>query len=72
MIDALCIVNNKLFSLCDKKAEMAKRPADFSKEDFVNLAARDIELCKTRAGLKNSINSFFGQKTVEVKEYGSN
>lgn len=79
LIEKLCIANIKLFMICDKKADMAKNPAAFSKEDVIETVRRDVELCKQRAYLKNQIDKavneaiMHGKTAVldEVKSYGS-
>lgn len=78
LIEELCIANIKLFNVCDTKAAIAAKPADFSKKDCVENARRDIELCKRRAQLKNAIDRAIndaiiaGETSVidEVKQYG--
>lgn len=70
LIDKLCICNNKLFEICNKKADAAKNPANYTKEELVGIVAKDIALCRERAGLKNEINKFFGVGSNEVKNYG--
>jgi len=78
LIEELCIANIKLFSVCDKKAEIAKNPGDFSKKEIVQNASRDVELCKRRAQLKTAIDQAISSAIIagevdvitEVKQYG--
>ena len=73
LVEKLCISNIKLFGICDTKADMAKNPGDYSKEDMAAVMAKDIMLCKERAALKSEINKlFYGDQAIEeIKNYGS-
>lgn len=79
LIEELCIANIKLFNVCDRKAEIAMRPADFSKKDCVENARQDIALCKRRAQLKSAIDKALHDAIIsgdtlvieEVKQYGN-
>lgn len=72
LVEKLAIANIKLFQVCDQKADMARNPADFSKEEMASVMAKDIELCKERARLKNEINRAFDSSiAIEVKDYGT-
>ncbi len=79
LIEKLTIANIKLFGLCDKKANIAKNPGDYSKGEMAEVMRKDIELCKQRANLKNAIDNKISQAimtgdvsvTNEVKSYGS-
>ncbi len=78
LIDKLCIVNIKLFGICNDKAKMAANPADYSKTEVVEVMRKDIELCKQRAKLKNAIDDALARSIMEgelsvveeVKQYG--
>lgn len=72
LIDRLCIVNNKLYELCDNKFKIEHDPSSFSKEELVDLITKDIALCRERANLKNEINKIVhGEGAIkEVKNYG--
>jgi len=78
LIEDLCILNIKLFEICNVKAKIAANPENFSKDECVANAAADIELCKQRAALKKAIDKAIrdaiikGDTTVidEVKSYG--
>jgi len=73
LIEKLCIANIKLFQLCDKKADMAKSPADYSKADMAKVMRQDIELCKLRGQLKSQIDRLISPEVAieEIKNYGS-
>lgn len=79
LIEKLSIANTKLFTICDKKADMAKNPDDYSKQEMADVMRKDIELCKQRASLKNAIDAAINQAIIkggvsavsEVKDYGS-
>ncbi len=79
LIEELCVANIKLFEVCNTKAEIAKRPADFTKKQMSENARRDIELCKRRAQLKSSIDKKLSDAILsgdisvidEVKQYGT-
>lgn len=79
LIEQLSVANTKLFELCNKKHEITNSPENFSKEDMVALIEKDIELCKTRANLKNKIDETLNgairngglDSIKEVKQYGS-
>lgn len=66
LIDKLCICNNKLFEVCNQKANCDS----MSREELVALCKKDIALCRERASLKNSINKAMGYSAEEVKNYG--
>jgi hypothetical protein len=66
LIDKLCICNNKLFEVCNLKANCDS----MTKEELVKLCKKDIALCRERAALKNEINKAFGHTVEEVKNYG--
>jgi hypothetical protein len=78
LLDKLVIVNKKLYEVCNKKADMVKDPSLYTKMDAINLLANDLELCKTRAALKNQIKQTIDDgirnghldKLNEVKAYG--
>lgn len=71
LVEKLAIANIKLFQLCDKKADAAKNPANYTKQELVDLCANDIALCKERARLKNAINKVAGVDIAEeIKGYG--
>ena len=70
IIEKLCIANIKLYNICDKKAEAARNPGDFTKQELVEIMAQDIKLCRERANLKNAINKATGMDVSdEVKLY---
>ncbi len=79
LIEKLSISNAKLFKLFDIKADMASRPADFTKAQMADAMRRDIELCKQRGFLKRSIDKAINDAIIkggvtitdEVKSYGS-
>ena len=79
LIEKLAIANIKLFTVCDKKADMAASPSDFSKQEMAEVMRADIELCKQRGSLKKQIDKAIndaiikGEASVidEVKSYGS-
>jgi hypothetical protein len=79
LVEKLSIANMKLFKVCDKKADIARNPGDFSKSEIVDVIRRDIELCKQRASLKNQIDKTLNQAIMdgkasvvdEVKSYGA-
>lgn len=70
LIEDLSIANSKLYEICNMKAKISVNPGEYSKEEVVGVLQKDIDLCKRRGDLKNKINEFFGQKSVEVKQYG--
>ncbi len=79
LIEELCIANIKLFGVCNRKADIANNPGDFTKKDCVENFRRDIELCKRRAQLKTAIDREINDAIIsgdtsvidEVKQYGS-
>lgn len=79
LVEKLSIANMKLFALCDKKADIAKDPSSFSKDEVVEVLRRDIELCKQRASLKKRIDQAINDAIMnggtsvidEVKNYGT-
>lgn len=79
LIEKLAIANIKLFEICDKKADIAKDPSQFSKAEMVEVMRKDIELCKQRAALKTAIDKKLNEAIItngasvieEVKNYGS-
>ena len=78
LIEELCVANIKLFGVCNKKAEIARSPGEFTKKECVENARRDIELCKRRAQLKTTIDRALNDAIIcgdtsvidEVKQYG--
>lgn len=72
LVEQLSIANTKLYNLCSLKDEAAKDPGKFSKEELVQMAQKDIELCRERAKLKSEINRLFNGKIAieEIKDYG--
>lgn len=70
LVEKLCIANIKLYNLCDLKAEMAKNPSSYTKEELACVMEQDIMLCKERARLKNEINKIAGLDVEEIKNYG--
>lgn len=56
LIESLIISNCKLYEVCDKKKQIKDDPSRFTKKEVSGVIARDIELCKKRAELKNKIN----------------
>jgi len=79
LIDALCICNNKLYAVCNKKHDMSKCPENYSKMDLIENMKNDINLCERRAKLKTAIDSKFACTIMldgpsvkgEVKSYGN-
>ena len=79
LVEKLCIANIKLFNVCDKKADAAKNPSSYSKEEIVAIMKKDIELCKQRASLKNEIDKEIQKYVIsgnfdfieEIKDYGN-
>jgi len=78
-IEELIILNLKLFKTCDRKHDMASRPADFSKKELVENMAADVKLCKQRAKIKTAIDNELAHSIIEghidvideVKNYGN-
>lgn len=78
LIEKLCILNIKLFDVCNSKTKMANNPGDFSKIEMAEIMRKDISLCKQRAQLKNAIDKKIRDSiisgdmvaTEEVKNYG--
>ena len=79
LVEKLSIANIKLYEVCDKKADIAREPGSFSKQEIVDVLRRDIELCKQRAMLKKAIDNAVNQAIMdgrtsvidEVKSYGT-
>lgn len=69
-IEKLITATIKLYMVCEKKAKVADGTLNLSKEVLEYLMLQDIELCKQRAALKNSINEAIGQVPTEIKRYG--
>lgn len=78
LIEKLCIANIKLYEVCNKKANAAAHPEDYTKKEMAEIMAADIELCKQRGTYKSEINRLIdqavrsGESDVlrEVKKYG--
>lgn len=73
-VDALSIVNSKLFELCSTKDSVSKNPADYTKEQLVDLIKKDVALCCERSKLRNILNKMTPGVTnivEEVKLYGN-
>jgi hypothetical protein len=70
-IERLVTATIKLYMVCEKKGKVANGSLDLTKEELVELMKQDIDLCKQRGALKNSINKALGLTPMEVKRYGS-
>lgn len=73
LVDALSIVNAKMYDLCNTKTLMARSPENYTKEELAALMAKDIALCEQRSKLKNLLNKMTpgaANVTDEVKSYG--
>ena len=79
LIESLCVANIKLFNICNIKTQIAANPSAFSKKQMADNARADVNLCKTRAQLKNAIDKAISKAILnteessvidEVKSYG--
>jgi len=79
LIESLCIANNKLYDVCNKKADAVRNPGNYTKKDLLEILSQDISLCRRRAQLKSEIDNVFSRSIMEgeadtineVKRYGS-
>lgn len=69
-IARLAIAECKLYHVCEKKALVASGKLNLTKEELEDLMRQDIDLCRQRGELKNSINKALGQNIQEIKRYG--